>query len=97
MHKKLNVETQAKRKARRVVKQVRAPTGITLDKMVSMRKTVVAKKTVDAAAAAGPVRQAAVKEAKDKAKAKAAAAKATRAAQPKAAAPAAKSHGGKGR
>jgi hypothetical protein len=93
MHKKLNLEAQAKRRVRRVVKTVRAPSGITVE---DLKKKI--KKDVPAAkkdAAAGPVRQAAVKEAKEKAKKDAAARKATRAAAPKAAA--AKSHAGKGR
>ncbi len=97
LHKKLNLETQAKRRIRRVVKAVRAPVGTTLDKIASLRKKAPAAKPAAAAGEkAAPVRQAAVKEAKEKAKKDAAAKKAQRAAQPKAA-PAAKSHGGKGR
>ncbi len=95
MHKKLNLEAQAKRRVRRVVKAIRAPVGISQE---DLKKKI--KKDAPAAAAGakkeGVVRQAAVKEAKEKAKKDAAARKAQRAAAPKAA-PAQKSHGGKGR
>jgi hypothetical protein len=93
LHKKLNVETQAKRRARRIVKNVRAPVGTTVEKLASLRK---AAGTAAAKPSTGPVKQAAVKEAKEKAKKDAAARKASKPA-PSKAAPVAKSHGGKGR
>jgi large subunit ribosomal protein L24e len=96
MHKKLNLEAQAKRKVRRVVKVQRAPVGTTAEKLEKMRKVAPAAGAAKPAAAAGPVKQASVADAKAKAKKAAADKKAQRAAAPKAA-PAAKSHAGKGR
>jgi len=97
MHKKINVETSAKRRVRKIIKVNRAPTGISKEEFESRIKAAsAAKAPVAAAGAKNPVlEQASVAEAKAKKKAMIAAKKKAAGAAPKATAAA--KHAGKGR